>query len=82
MPSTIALQSGPGAGVFLLLAFLMILAHVVLIAWVYADAQANSDDPPFLWALVVFFAPLLGLVLYALLGRDGSRSTRRRTHRR
>ena len=75
MPSEIALQAGSGAaGVFLLFAFLMIIVHVVLIGWVYLDAEEHSDDPPYLWALVVFFAPMLGLVLYVLLGRDGGRS--------
>ena len=83
MPSTIVLQAGSGAaGVFLLFFFLLFLIHVVLIGWVYLDAEEHSDDPPFLWALVVFLAPLLGLVLYALLGRGGNRSARRRAHRR
>ena len=33
------------------------------------DASANSDQPAFLWAIVVLLAPLLGILLYLLLGR-------------
>lgn len=36
----------------------------------YTDAQKNSEQSAFLWALVVFFAPILGLLLYLLLGRE------------
>jgi hypothetical protein len=34
------------------------------------DAKTNSSHPAFLWAIVIFLAPLLGIVLYVLLGRD------------
>ena len=33
------------------------------------DASANSDQPAFLRAIVVLLAPLLGILLYLLLGR-------------
>ncbi|WP_137288183.1 PLDc N-terminal domain-containing protein [Natronorubrum halophilum] len=46
---------------------------LVMVVWVYTDAQRNSDHPAFLWAIVVFLAPLLGLVLYFLLGRNSRR---------
>ncbi|CDK38328.1 uncharacterized protein BN903_3 [Halorubrum sp. AJ67] len=42
----------------------------MLIAWTYSDAQNRSDHPPVLWALVVFFAPLLGILLYFIIGRN------------
>jgi lipid-A-disaccharide synthase-like uncharacterized protein len=41
-----------------------------MIAWTYSDAQSRSEHPPILWALVVFFAPLLGILLYLIIGRD------------
>jgi hypothetical protein len=41
-----------------------------MVFWVYTDAQKNSEHPAFLWAVVVFLAPLLGLVLYFVLGRN------------
>ncbi|WP_227374780.1 PLDc N-terminal domain-containing protein [Haladaptatus halobius] len=38
---------------------------------VYNDAQENSPHSPVLWALVVFFGGLLGLLLYFIIGRTG-----------
>lgn len=69
MPSTIVMQSG-GAAVGLLFVFVMLLVIAALVVWTYQDAQQNSTHPAFLWAVVVFLAPLLGIVLYLLLGRD------------
>lgn len=54
----------------LLFAFLMFVVFVAAVVWTYSDAKQNSDQPAFLWAIVVFLAPLLGLVLYFLLGRN------------
>ncbi|ELZ94705.1 MULTISPECIES: PLDc N-terminal domain-containing protein [Haloferax] len=68
MLPTILLQSrGAGAFVIGLLFFLLFLGMVV---WTYRDAKRNSSHPAFLWAVVVFLAPLLGLVLYFILGRN------------
>lgn len=69
MPSDILLQSGRSGGAELvgLLAFLF---HIALVIWTLTDAQKNSSHPAFLWAIVVFFAPLVGIVLYFLLGRN------------
>lgn len=74
MPSSIILQTGmpQGAGAGLLFfAFLALIFIIIaaLVLWTYRDAQKNSSHPPFLWAIVVFLAPLLGFVLYLLLGR-------------
>lgn len=69
MPSSILLQSGGAAGA--LLFFLLVLVVTIgIIVWTYSDAQRNSSHPAFLWAIVVFLAPLLGLVLYFILGRN------------
>jgi len=54
----------------LLMSLLFLAVHVAMIIWTYSDANDNSDQPAFLWAVVVFLAPLLGLVLYLLLGRN------------
>ncbi|MFC6889458.1 PLDc N-terminal domain-containing protein [Halorubrum trueperi] len=67
--SPILLQGGSGA-IVLLFGLLMLLVQIAIIVWVYSDAQTRSDQPAFLWAIVVFFAPFLGLVLYWLLGRN------------
>jgi len=69
MVSTLPLQSAAG-GIALLFGLLVLLVTLAMIVWTYSDAQNNSSHPAFLWAIVVFLAPLLGLVLYLLLGRD------------
>jgi hypothetical protein len=71
MPSIVALQSGGAAGVFLLFALLVFVVTVGLIRWTHQDARTNSSQPAVLWALVVFFAPVVGPLLCFLLGRDG-----------
>ena len=62
------LQGGPlGALLFGLFSLLVLVAAVY---WTYTDAKTNSGQPAWLWAIVVLIAPLLGLVLYVLLGRE------------
>jgi len=67
--SPILLQGGGGALV-LLFGLLTLLVQLGIIVWIYSDAQRRSDQPAFLWAIVAFLAPLLGLVLYLILGRN------------
>lgn len=71
MLSSTVLQQG--SGVAFLVALLFMVLFVAMVVWVYTDAKRNSDHPAFLWAIVVFLAPLLGLVLYVLLGRNARR---------
>ena len=66
-------------GLFALVALIAIVLAIVLPFWVYSDAKKNSPHSPFLWALVVFFGGLLGLLLYFLLGRTGRRRRPTRT---
>jgi len=68
MLSSILLQSGPRDASGLI--FFLLAVNVALVIWTYKDAQKNSNQSEVLWALVVFFAPLLGIVLYFLLGRE------------
>ncbi|ERH01112.1 MAG: hypothetical protein J07HN6_02744 [Halonotius sp. J07HN6] len=71
MPSGITLFGvGPVALVGTVVSVLMLLVQLALVVWTYTDAKNNTDQPAFLWAIVVFLAPLLGLVLYFLLGRE------------
>lgn len=65
--STVLLQGGAIASLF---GLLILLAQLALVVWTYMDAQKNSSHPAFLWAIVVFLAPLLGIILYVLLGRN------------
>ena len=69
MIPTIPLQNAGGV-LFIWLIFLLI--GLALTYWVYQDAKKNSQNSAFLWAVVVFLAPILGLVLYFLLGRNGA----------
>lgn len=70
MPSSVLLQSSGGAAGAVLIWLLMLAVLIAIVVWTYNDAQQNSSHPAFLWAIVVFLAPLLGLVLYVLLGRN------------
>lgn len=54
-------------GIFVILAGLAVI--FALVVWTYNDAKRNSDQPEVFWAAVVFLAPLLGILLYLLLGR-------------
>jgi len=53
-----------------LLSLLGLAVYIAIIYWVYTDAKSHSSQPALLWALVAFLAPLLGLLLYWLLGRN------------
>ena len=52
------------------LSSLTFVGQIVLVIWTYNDATDNSSHSAVLWTLVVLFAPLLGVVLYLLFGRD------------
>lgn len=68
--SPILLQEGLAGAVALLFGLLALLVQIAIIVWIYTDAQQRSDQPAFLWAIVAFLAPLLGLVLYFIIGRN------------
>lgn len=53
-------------GYVFLLGLILTVGITVLI---YLDAKNNSPHPPFLWALVVFFGGLIGVLVYLLVGR-------------
>ncbi|QCC47803.1 PLDc N-terminal domain-containing protein [Halobellus limi] len=69
MSFTVLLQGAAGA-VGVVIGLLFLLVGIAMIVWTYTDAKKNSTHPAFLWAIVVFLAPILGLVLYVLLGRN------------
>lgn len=72
MSPTILLQSAAPLFVVFLL---MTVVALGLVVWTWLDAEKNSDHPAFLWAVVVFLAPILGIVLYLLLGRNATGTT-------
>ncbi|KAB7515930.1 hypothetical protein DM867_01960 [Halosegnis rubeus] len=61
--------AGAVVGLFGLLVFAFFIA---LTLWVYNDAQRHSEQPAFLWAVVVFLAPVIGILLYMFIGREGA----------
>ncbi|MFP4626556.1 MAG: PLDc N-terminal domain-containing protein [Natronomonas sp.] len=67
MIETIPLQGLGGPD--LSIPFLWVIFLLVAI-WTYFDAEKNSSHPSFLWALVVFIAPILGIILYFIFGRN------------
>jgi uncharacterized membrane-anchored protein len=69
MLPSMPLQNGAGGLILVWLFFGLVFLAITY--FVYQDAKRHSQHPPFLWAIVVFLAPLLGLVLYLLLGRNG-----------
>ncbi|SDJ66747.1 PLDc N-terminal domain-containing protein [Natronorubrum texcoconense] len=72
LPNIVLQQGGAAIGFLFFIVFTVIF--LAMVVWVYTDAEQNSDHPAFLWAIVVFLAPLLGLVLYFLLGRNARNS--------
>jgi len=49
--------------------FLWVIFLLVAV-WTYFDAEKNSSHPSILWALAVFIAPILGIILYFIFGRN------------
>jgi hypothetical protein len=57
-------------GLFFVFFLLFLVFAIAIPLWVYSDAKSKGSDNAVLWALIVFLAPLLGLVLYLLIGDD------------
>lgn len=67
-----ALLFGGGMLLFSLLIGLLIFA---LWIWAIVDAIRNprlTDTLRIVWILVIFFFPLIGAIIYALVGRGGA----------
>lgn len=60
-------------GCFLLVVILLSLAALGLIIWAIIDLISNpamDTTMKIIWALVIFFIPLLGSILYLIIGRN------------
>ena len=67
---TLAMSVGAAFFTFFVLFALGSLAvQLVLVWWTYTDAKQHTQQSPELWALVVLVAPVMGLLLYLLVGR-------------
>lgn len=80
LPVTVFAQSSvdEAAGIFGVLAVSSIwlvccaalfILNIVLLVWVYRDAQARGENGA-LWALIVLVAGIIGLILYFLTARQ------------
>ena len=59
----------------LIFAFLIPIAMIAMIVWVYRDAKIHTDNP-WLWTLIVIVVPnFIGLIIYLLVGRNRREST-------
>ncbi|MGA1820789.1 MAG: hypothetical protein ACMUHU_07270 [Thermoplasmatota archaeon] len=47
--------------------FLPFIVILILAIWVHSDAKNNGVDNAFLWAVVVFFTGIVGLIIYFLV---------------
>ena len=50
---------------FLLIPFVWFVIGVLILVWVYRDAESRGMSG-ILWAIIVFFLSLIGLVLYLI----------------
>ncbi|GMK39795.1 hypothetical protein PCCS19_28500 [Paenibacillus sp. CCS19] len=71
-----ATVSGIGIGIVLFIVFISLLFfvfHIVSIVWAYRDAIRKGNEPLFALgvAALIFFFPIIGLIVYLLI-----RSTR------
>ncbi|HEX7729151.1 MAG TPA: PLD nuclease N-terminal domain-containing protein [Terracidiphilus sp.] len=63
--------SGCG-GLFLIIWIGLIALQIALLVWVARDAKSRGMDSAILWMLLVFFFPLLGIIVYMLTRTKGN----------
>ena len=49
---------------FIFIPIILLALHIALLVWVARDAKARGMDSAVIWMLLVFFLPLLGVVIY------------------
>lgn len=60
-----------GIALFMIPAALFVL-HIALIVWAFRDANERYQDQAIAWiiAAVLFFSPMIGIIVYLLVRRD------------
>jgi len=60
-----------GIALFLIPAFLFVI-HIWLIIWAFRDASERYQDKSVAWliAIVLFWSPILGIIVYLFLRKD------------
>ena len=53
-----------------LLFLIWLVLWIGILYWVWIDAEENSTHSSVMWVVIVFFAGLIGLILYVIFGRD------------
>jgi lipid-A-disaccharide synthase-like uncharacterized protein len=70
--AVVPLQSVP-AGILFAITIgsfaLFVGAMLYVYAWIYRDAKANSSHPAVAWVAVSILFPVIGVILYFLIGR-------------
>ncbi len=46
------------------------IISILLAYWAYKDAKSRNMDSPALWAIIVFFLGLIGLIIYLIVRPD------------
>ena len=63
-------------GPFLILGIISLIIHIMILMWVYSDAEANGNSGC-LWAILVFFFGIWALAIYLIFIRGVSAIPRR-----
>lgn len=68
--------AGAGVGIFLIVWAVLGLAVFAFWLWMLIDVLTSSkpSGEKILWALVIFFLPLIGSLIYFFVGRGSTRS--------
>jgi uncharacterized membrane protein YhaH (DUF805 family) len=69
--SAAAAAAATAATLSLVCGAIWFVVNIIILIWVYRDAKAHGANPV-LWALIVFFTGVIGLILYLLLGRKSA----------
>ena len=51
----------------LIVVLVIVLIWLIPVVLVFNDAKRNNIEPPILWAIIVFFAIILGLIAYLIV---------------
>lgn len=74
-PVAVPIDSGTAGTIgtsVMILSCISLIIWIAMVTWVYSDAKKKNVDKAWLWALITFFLPLVGILLYLLIGRKKS----------
>ena len=59
-------------GTFIFIPIIIMVLNIALLVWVARDAKARGMDSAVIWMLLVFFVPLLGVIVYIFSRPQGN----------